>query len=424
MIAKVFYHRVHARRHCRREAQGLRRLAERRIDSPSVLFWGRTEDGRWIVITEKIESAVNLTVAREGFVDAARRDEILLSAARLLAKMHQHGVAQLDFHPGNFLVQGDRLIVIDPAQIHFGARPISGRFAVKQLARLARILLPGESPDSLEFLCTEYARLRGWCFDDDARATFRRAFRVGKAKGIRQYLKRLQVKDKQHVRIRRQGSWAVVRKSFYEAGDFVSLMDRIDEVAEAGRILQDGDPLVSEVVWGGRDVVVERFEEGRPVCPGMSRLRCSHARRRWLVGYLLPLVGVASARPLAFLERRTDSRVRRSYLLREKVEGQTLHELLWAAEVPTDEKHHLVRQLAEALDRLACYGVTYGDPDLAGIQVNQDGLVFVGLGDLTWHWFPGSCRRRYAKELRRLGEALRAAGLDVQESDLRISRSR
>lgn len=419
VITKVFYHRLKARRHCRREAEGLRRLAERGIDVPSLLFSGRTVDGHWAVVTEKIEDAVNLTEAREGFGDAARRDDILRLAARLLAKMHQQGVAQLDFHPGNFLVQGDRLIVIDPAQIRFGARPISRRFAMKQLARLTRILLPGKSPDSVEILCVEYARLRGWQFDDAARATFRRAFRVGQAKGIRRHLNRLQVKDKQHVRIRRQGFWAVVRKPLYEAGDFVSLMDRIDEVTEAGRILLDGDPLVCEVVWGGRDIVVERFEEGRSVLLRMSWLRCSRARRRWLVGYLLPLVGIASARPLAFIERRMESCVQRSYLLREKVEGQTLHELLWAAEVPADEKKHTIRQLVEALDRLACYGVTYGDPELTGIRVRQDDLVFVGLGDLTWHWFPGSCRWRYAKELRRLSEALRSAGLDMRESDLR-----
>jgi tRNA A-37 threonylcarbamoyl transferase component Bud32 len=420
VIAKVFHHPLKARRHCRREARGLRRLAERGIDAPVLLHAGRTADGHWAVVTEKIEDAVSLTVARERFDDPQYREEILRSAAGLLATMHQRGVVQVDFHATNFLLQGTRLIVIDPGQIRFRKRPVARGLALRQIACLAHILLPGEPPQSAELLCTEYARLRGWQFNAPAWAAFRRMYRTTRAKGIRRGLNRLLEKGKQHIRIKQRDYRTIVHEDFHASGDFGTLIERIDGLIEAGRILKcHGSVLVAQVVWAHREIVVTRFDEAGVRHALAERWRGSPARRRWLAAHLLGMLGVATARPLAFIERRTGPWRQRSYLLTEKVEGQTLHELLSADEVSRQWKQKALGQLADALDRLANYGVTYRDSDLTGIRVSKDRLIFVGVGHIVTHWFPGRCRRQQTRERGRMVETLRAAGFDVQESGLR-----
>ncbi|MFB0525443.1 MAG: hypothetical protein ACETVZ_07860, partial [Phycisphaerae bacterium] len=54
VVVKVFSHYISAKRHLKREWQGLSELARRQVSSPAPLFYGRTEDGPWAIVVEKI----------------------------------------------------------------------------------------------------------------------------------------------------------------------------------------------------------------------------------------------------------------------------------------------------------------------------------------------------------------------------------
>ena len=372
------------------------------------------------MVTEKIEDAVSLVEACGPSADPLARDEILRLAGRLLAKMHRRGVLQNDLHAANFLLQGTRLIVVDPAQIRFAARPIGRKLSLRQLARLAHILLPGDLSQCAEPLYREYAQSREWPFDTPTRTELQHVYRRGRIRAIQRNLRRLLRKDKRYVRISRSGCYAVVRKDLHESVNFTALLDRLDHLVESGRILKSGPVvLVSHVTCDGRDVIVRRFDEAGLRMMLARRLSGSIARCGWIAGLRFAALGMATACPLAFVERKTGFLRQRSYLLTERITGQTLYRFLSGNAVSREQKHRVVRQLAEAIDTLTEYGFTYRDPDLSGILVSNGRLVFVGLDRLRRSRFPGWHRWRHARQVRRLVDAMRTLGLDLQESDLR-----
>ncbi|MHC4519077.1 MAG: lipopolysaccharide kinase InaA family protein, partial [Planctomycetota bacterium] len=179
-IVKVFAHPFKAKRHVRRERRGLQRLAQLKIGAPAVLFHGRTEDGRWAVVTEKIKGAMSLLEARNAVHKSGQRELLLDLASRELARLHEAGVMQQDFHPGNFLVKNDCLILLDPGQIRFLGRPAGRTASIHQLAHLARILAPDDRPEAIELICSRYAESRRWEWGAAESALFWRFLRRGR----------------------------------------------------------------------------------------------------------------------------------------------------------------------------------------------------------------------------------------------------
>ena len=68
VIAKVFSDRFSAKRHLKKEWRGLKHLEQLQLNAPKALFYGEAEDGRQVVITEKI---VNSKVAFDAFNEEA-----------------------------------------------------------------------------------------------------------------------------------------------------------------------------------------------------------------------------------------------------------------------------------------------------------------------------------------------------------------
>ena len=84
VIAKVFSHKINARRHLKREWRGLSRLQKRALNSPAPLFYGKTENGRWVVVTEKIaNSSTILDVLQKTQHPAKKLDLLAVSYTHL-----------------------------------------------------------------------------------------------------------------------------------------------------------------------------------------------------------------------------------------------------------------------------------------------------------------------------------------------------
>ena len=68
---------------------------------------------------------------------------------------------QKDLHLGNFLLDGERILTLDPAQIQFFPQAVTRTMSVSQLALLARYL-PADDAESASRLCREYFVTRQW----------------------------------------------------------------------------------------------------------------------------------------------------------------------------------------------------------------------------------------------------------------------
>ena len=136
VVVKVFSHYISAKRHLKREWRGLSELARRQVSSPAPLFYGKTEDGQWAIVAEKIaDSSTALDVFNKTTEKTGKLD-LLVLVCKELARQHSRGVLQKDLHLGNFLWQKGKLFALDPAQIRLFSGQIGKKRSISQLALL------------------------------------------------------------------------------------------------------------------------------------------------------------------------------------------------------------------------------------------------------------------------------------------------
>ncbi len=165
----------------------------------------------------------------------------------------------------------------------------------------------------------------------------------------------------------------------------------------------------------GRRSVAVAYKRYRPrnawkwLC---SFFRRSRARRAWRLGRALLVQGIATARPLAMVERRRGLLRRESYLATEWIEGaENLHLFGWRlAERPLDERLQCAGECAESLGqligRMHARQITHRDLKGANLLVGQT-VEGSGNSDLTT-WLVDLDGVRLTK---RLSPARRAADL-------------
>jgi tRNA A-37 threonylcarbamoyl transferase component Bud32 len=403
VILKVFAHPWKAWLHARRERRGFERLAQRGIAAPVVLLSGCTDDGRWAVVTEKIEGARSLSDIRATRGGCEPQAALLVLAGAELARLHENGVLQTDFHPGNFLVCRDRLLVLDPGQIRFLSRPVGRAVSIRQLADLVCILVPDDHPGAMERLQAAYAEVRRWDWGAPEQTLLQEAMRAGRREGMRRAARRPLQKGRDHVRIRIPRGLAVARRAFAESGDFAGLVAGIDRLLESGRpVAGRAAHITGRFPWERRQIVARRFDEKGLLRRIVGILRGTPARRLWDAARRLGALSIATARPLALIERRDDGLLCRSYLLTEPIDGRPLCEFLSDGEVSTQRKHDILWQAFAVLDRLARYGVTLGRLEPADVLVRDDRPVFAARADMVVHVLHARCRRRYRDQRQRL----------------------
>ena len=115
VIAKVFSHKISARHHLEKEWQGLKELCRRGLSSPEPLFHGKTEDGRWVVVIEKIADSATVVDLLNETTEKPEKLNLLMGVCRELARQHGQGVLQKDLHLGNYLTAGNKIYVLDPS---------------------------------------------------------------------------------------------------------------------------------------------------------------------------------------------------------------------------------------------------------------------------------------------------------------------
>ncbi|RMH83686.1 serine/threonine protein kinase [Pseudomonas sp. AOB-7] len=315
-----------AERHFRRELDGARLLAEQALLTPELLAEGFVQgQGGWLLF-DYLDGARSLwdawrEVAGEAPLSVAQQ-AVLGEALTAIAQMHGKGLWQADLHLDNLLRHDGRLYLIDgggvrgetPGQPLSRARVLEnlGVFFAQLPAELAPfteellihyLLANGEHALPLEALLKEVEKVRRWRLRDYLRKVGRDcslfAAKVG-AFGLR-----------------------VVRREC--AAELQPLLDAPDAVLADGQALKrGGSATVARIELGGRALVVKRYNL-KGLGHWLRRFwRPSRAWHSWREGHRLELLGIATPRPLAVLERRWCWLRGRAYLITEYCGGQDI----------------------------------------------------------------------------------------------------
>ncbi len=401
VVAKVFSHRFKARYHLTRELRGLNQLRKRGLNSPEPLFYGKTKDGRWVVVTEKImNSATALDVLNET-TDKNKELELLLRVCRELAKQHGKGVLQKDLHLGNFLLAGEKIYALDPRQMQFFRRPVPRKKSISHLALLAGYL-PGSDAASARALCEEYCQTRGWHLAESDETWLQKQLTVHKERGIRGGLRKCLRTSKRHLRMKDRRYVAEFDRGFCDEPAMNDFIEGVDALMRAGQILKEGQTsCVSRLMWNGKDVVVKRYNHRGFIHSLRHTLKKSRSCRAWLHGHRLEMLGIATPKPLAYIERYKGLLVWSSYLVTEYIEGQRLHDFLLDGRVAQERRFKVTREVVGLLENLWKYRITHGDLKHTNVLITKSGPVLTDLDGMVIHRWKLLYRNKQTKDMER-----------------------
>ncbi len=387
VMAKVFTKFSKAKYHMKREWRGLQRLEQRGLSTPKPLFCGRCSSG-WVVVTERIEGATSARELWDGAGTLEQRVSLLGRIAAQLARQHIKGVIQSDLHLGNFLVKGEEVIILDPATMRFGWRHVGRYRSVKQLALLTSILSERASAE-MEVVFRQYAAARDWPVRPKDLERFRDAHRRHRRRAIERGLRKFLRSNRRHEVIGRESWVGVVERAFLAATDLDALTVGLDQAMKDGQVLKDGrTSLVSQTKLGNGDVVIKRYNHKSLLHSVRHTLKGSRARHCWLSANRLMLLGIPTARPLAYMERRRGLLIWESYFISGYVEGQRFHDFLQSDRSET-ERAEAMADVSRVLSDLAEHRITHGDMKRSNILISRDGPVLTDLDAMTvhsWRW--------------------------------------
>lgn len=390
-----------AQRHFQRELEGAERMAHQGLVTPELLAHGFVEgQGGWLLF-EYLDGAQSLwqawrEVAQQPLLGDGQQG-VLAEALGAIGQMHAQGLWQDDLHLDNLLRHEGRLYLIDGGGVRWETpgQPLSRARVLENLgvffAQLPAELDPfleellihylltnGEHALPLEMLQAEIAKVRRWRLRDYLKKAARDcslfAARIG-AFGLR-----------------------VVRRE--AEADLQPLLRDLDARIEAGHIYKTGGAAtVARVELDGRQLVVKRYNVKNWMHWLKRFWRPSRAWHSWIEGNRLELLGIATPRPLAVIERRWCWLRGRAYLITDYCGGQDIiarFEAYKQAVPPENELLALDRLFAALLRERISHG------DFKGHNLfwdeKQDAWSLIDLDAMRQHHSTRSFARAYARD--------------------------
>jgi tRNA A-37 threonylcarbamoyl transferase component Bud32 len=301
-----------AARHFPREQTGARLLAEQGVATPALLAADYVEgQGGWLLF-EYLEAAQNLAVCSD-------------DAVRAIARLHSKGLWQEDLHPDNLLLLAGRLYFIDGGSVRAEkpGEPLSSTRALENLG-LFCAQWPIHADNHLAARWATYQASNPHSAAGGSLGALQAAVERQRRLRLADGLKKIG-RECSAFHVRQNGAFGlcVVRREAQEA--LGALLQDPDAHIAAGHHYKDGGTAtVARVNIAGRAVVIKRYNI-KHFRHWLTRFwRPSRAWTSWREGNRLLMLGIATAKPLAVLERRWLWLTGVAYLVTEDLPGEDI----------------------------------------------------------------------------------------------------
>jgi tRNA A-37 threonylcarbamoyl transferase component Bud32 len=385
VVLKVFCHRWKARCHYWRELRGLRRLAELGFRAPVLLLSGRTKQGHWAVVTEKIADAfTGLDIWRQAET-VEQKVDLLCQIAAELACHHRKGVTQADLHIGNFMLRGDVVFSLDVAQMSFRGRPLRRRASIEDLAKLLSCL--GDDKFwGIGAVASAYAKERQWPWSRTDDETLRKRVGARRRKVVRKLVRSSLRTTSRTVRFRHGRFRGVCEREFAAESLAPRFCDALDTLLCEGQVLKDGNTcFVARVRWNQCDVVIKRYNHKGLWHSLRHTLKGSRARRNWLHANRLRFLGIPTARAVAYIDEWRGPLLWQSYFVMRFVEGTPVSSIFRSEQTSDAQKQRIHEQILSLLHTMADHGISHGDVKHANILFDGKEVILIDLDGMEVH---------------------------------------
>ena len=354
LLVKRFLHPYKAAKDAQQEWRAIESLRKRSVPTPKPRCLSQSSDNTWVVATNYLEGAETLTEHRGHFAEFLK----------VIRKGHHGGAMQEDLHFDNFLVHQGLVYCIDAASFRFFPRSVPDAARQENLA-----LLKANVPLSWH---TELGMLSDVSVKHYRQALHKRIHKF--AKKCERSCSAFKKEERPNLtlwRTRDCPDWIEEWLNLSREG-----------FAERGNILKDGASCL--VVQHQEDWVFKR-RSYKGVLPWPWQRR-SRARRSWIAGNVLQLLGIATPKPWVCWEIRKQGRLVSDGLLMSSDSGIALHE--WVRKPGIDPK--LLQKVAAGFrvlfGQFDLIDASHGDTKASNFRVGPQGDIrIIDLDSFTLH---------------------------------------
>jgi tRNA A-37 threonylcarbamoyl transferase component Bud32 len=398
VLAKVFFARFGARRHFKREKQGLALLARRGLSTPDLVRHDSLPGGGRLLLIEFLTDAESIgdkwRKLTDENQDTTAQLVLLNPLFRQLGIMHAKGLGQKDIHLDNFLCHQGHLKIID------GDGIFPCRFRAQKAANLG-LLMAQLSPLAAKTITLPLlaAYREGAGTSAITPDQFNRAIRHQRDKRVRAYLQKT-LRNCTEFKVRKTPCrfFSVVRS---QASRLIPFIKKPDQFMAKGTPLKLGNSCtLVRLKLNDHLVVIKRYNTVSILRYLKHCWRRTKAMKAWLQAHRLLTLGIATPRPLALVEERMGFLRGRAWLVCEQVAGDPILAVLerWQDDKPPN---FLLKALQELFTAMYDARITHGD--MKGTNLLWDGsrLFLLDLDGARSHRWGFTFKRTWQRDRQR-----------------------
>lgn len=398
VVAKLFFQQHTAKKQAERDAAGVTLLQEAKIPTPKLLLQTTSSDKKiHVLLFERIFDTLSFDLTKE----EKNHPEFFLQTLKTLtielATQHVLGIVQKDLHLKNFLITDKTIYTLDGANIIQTDGILPKKQSLEHLALFFSQLGVGKEK-LYESLYELYAQSRGWPLKPTDFHFLQNAAMKNTLERWQRFQKKI-FRNSTAFSRNKTSSALIIYDRQYQSAELMHVLaepeaifqDKNTEILKAGNTAT-----VAKIKIKNKYYVIKRYNIKNHWHFLRRSLRPTRAVTSWQLAQQLTFFGIATAKPIAFIEERIFGLRSTSYFLMEWIEGEH------AGDYFAKHKSTAVAQrIILLLTQLAKLGLTHGDLKMTNILIENHHPLLIDLDGMVEHKTISGLKRAFDKELRR-----------------------
>lgn len=401
VIVKIFFP-PRAHKHAKREKQGFQYVRKTSVLTPLLLAEGSAFQSQiqWLIF-EFIPSTVDCeAIWNSG--DELLLKSMLIKMQTVVLQLHQHGLVHHDMHPNNFILNDAGLYLIDVAAVELSNKKwsVAVKKSIKNIVSLY-VQMAVYWEKIIRDLFEVYCHGRHWNMSLSLSRQIQRELFLARDRRIKNTLKRSFRNCKGIVYFHSWTRRYACREEYAH-----TLQETFFQHPEAwiqgSRIIKNGNSCtVFQSDKMAIPVIIKRYN----VKNGWHGLKkcwySSRAARSWQNAQVLSVLGIKTARPIAFFEKRFLKIFHgTSYFLCEFQRGELLkHDLM--RENSSASQELLYIRLKMLFQSFWNARIVHGDLKYTNFIISNREPVIIDLDSVTFYYRSKKFKKAYVQDIKR-----------------------
>lgn len=410
VVAKIFFGSK-AKARMQADLNGIKALQAAKIPSPAIYYDGKAEEaGVFVIIFERILNAENLGTFWQNQKTQPQSEEALHSLTVELATQHVMGLMQKDLHLNNFLLGTDKIYTLDGGDILLSDEPLSKKHSLENLALLFSQL--GIYSNRLQQrLFLTYINSRSWLVEKADLQHLHKSLRQWNLSRWLSFRKKIFRSSSQFCKSKKLCSHLIYDRQ-YQSASFEKFLQNPDSffTLPDTLVLKEGrSSTVAKINIDGRALVVKRYNikdswHQLKRCFQKTRAECS-----WTLSHQMQFVGLPTAKPVGYLEKRFLNCRGKSYFIMEYIEGTRADQFFEQYGPESSENRLVAQKIVSLFFNLARLRLSHGDLKITNliIKPNFEPLL-IDLDSMREHQSSLGLAKRFRKDMERFLENWRS----------------